>query len=1206
MFLPVRNKAPAFGKHWTQESSIPEYLVVLLEFLACITFLLGLFLLRARISDIPLYVTVSLTTAAMWLSSVRGGVVHIGDLSIYYSSAVFFSALLVILMVAYVQEGPGAGRMMLSMILGSSVLVNGFIAMGISYLPGPMAEQLAATYDVSLVNLLGSIFVLFIDFSILTITYGLLQRSGSGSPLYLRILAVLGLVQVLDGSLFLLIADFGEPDLLMMLIGMAASRLLLTLVSSPFVYVSLQLDRRISGRHEEGQLPLFGLFSLEDIKYSRLGKELKLQADQLRENEMQFRDLIESLHGVTWELDLASLQFTYMGPQIEKMTGFAPELWTGFDFWKERIHPDDRERAAEFCRQQTSMGRDHIFDYRILRADGAVIWIKDNVVVVMKDGKAVKLRGILLDITEQKAAQQKLVQSEQRYRTIVEFAVEALVILDTETFRFAHANHKAEQLFRLNRDKLMQVGPLELSPEFQPDGRPSLEKGREYVIAAMHGSPQEFEWIHLDSTGREITCEVRLVQIPGQDKPLLRGSLLDITERKAAEKELAESRYREQELAFRFRLAADSARLGIWDFDLLANRLIWDQRMHELYQVPPDKFEGSFEAWADCLHPDDLEASKIKVDQALMTDDNAEMSFRIVLPDQSIRYIYSIARILRDATGRPYRMIGLNRDVTEEQLAEAELRRAREMQFKAGEIANVGGWELDLITQSLVWSPQTKRIHEVTDEFEPRLESAINFYAPEHRQLISDAVQHGIETGEPWDLELDLITAKGRRIRVRAVGQTDYVDGKPVRLWGAFQDITERVSAEQERLHLQQQVLHAQKLESLGVLSGGIAHDFNNLLTSILGNAELAVDEVGDNPGARESIEEIQLAAQRAASLSRQMLAYSGKGRFVIEQVNINEFIEEMANLLEVSINKKAVMEYQLSAEIPLVMADPTQIRQVIMNLITNASEALENRSGFIQLRTGTLDITSSAELLEEAGSSLHGVDGVTPGCYAFFEVRDSGCGMDDETVARIFDPFFTTKFTGRGLGLAAVLGIVRGHSGAIHIRTAPGEGTAIRVLLPECRSSRVGQNDSRITANGSWVGSGLVLLADDDELVLTVGKRMLGNFGFEVVTATDGLLALEEFRRRSDDFVLAMLDLTMPNLGGDEALRELRKIRPDLKILLCSGYDEMEVSHEVSNQPGVSFVQKPYLANDLRNAIRQLLESGRQEALVRGTATEE
>ena len=397
-------------------------------------------------------------------------------------------------------------------------------------------------------------------------------------------------------------------------------------------------------------------------------------------------------------------------------------------------------------------------------------------------------------------------------------------------------------------------------------------------------------------------------------------------------------------------------------------------------------------------------------------------------------------------------------------------------------------------------------------------------------------------------------------------------------------DVTERQRAEEERRKLEQQMQHAQKLESLGVLAGGIAHDFNNLLMAVLGNADLALSELPEHSPARENLVDIEKAARRAADLCRQMLAYSGKGRFVIEPVNLNEIIAEMSQLLEVSISKSAALRCHFAPDLPAVEADATQLRQIVMNLLTNASEALGERSGTISLTTGVEVCGPEGPPRTWAGEKLPG------GPYVFLEVSDTGCGMDKETVEKIFDPFFTTKFTGRGLGLAAVLGIVRGHRGAMRVYSEPGQGTTFKILLPAVPGPARALHPDAPAAD--WRGSGLVLLVDDEETVRTVGERMLRRAGFDVRLARDGQEALECFRAEGDRIRCVLLDLTMPRMNGEECFRQMRALRPDVRVVLSSGYNEQDAVNRFAGKGLAGFLQKPYHFSRLLEVIRAVFEA--------------
>lgn len=414
--------------------------------------------------------------------------------------------------------------------------------------------------------------------------------------------------------------------------------------------------------------------------------------------------------------------------------------------------------------------------------------------------------------------------------------------------------------------------------------------------------------------------------------------------------------------------------------------------------------------------------------------------------------------------------------------------------------------------------------------------------------------------------------------------------GQTTGIMALADDISARKRADEERRRLEAHVQHAQKLESLGVLTGGIAHDFNNLLTAILGNAGLALMQLAPESPACPTIQEIETASLRAADLVRQMLAYSGKGRFVVQPLNLSRIVEEMAHLLQTVISKKAVLRFEFAAHLPSITGDATQIRQIVMNLITNASDALEDSTGIIKLRTGML-FADRAYL-----NTTYLPQDLPEDTYAFLEVSDTGCGMDPATLERIFDPFFTTKFTGRGLGLAAVLGIVRGHRGTIKVESQPRMGTTFRVLFP-CNDQIALHSGVEAGAQDPWRGQGTILVVDDEEVIRTLATRALQMSGFEIVEAGDGRQAVEAFARHADRIGLVLLDYSMPHMNGDEVVREFRKLSPEARVILMSGHPEQESTGRFTAGELCGFLQKPFQSKDLIDAVRQALEPTGQKA---------
>jgi PAS domain S-box-containing protein len=400
---------------------------------------------------------------------------------------------------------------------------------------------------------------------------------------------------------------------------------------------------------------------------------------------------------------------------------------------------------------------------------------------------------------------------------------------------------------------------------------------------------------------------------------------------------------------------------------------------------------------------------------------------------------------------------------------------------------------------------------------------------------------------------------------------------------GAIRDIT-------ESKRLDDSLRQSAKLESLGVLAGGIAHDFNNLLTGILGNVSLAIEMVSDLNPVKRYLQDAIEASERAADLTKQMLAYAGKGRFLIEPIDISVLVREISALIRSSIPKRVTLRLDLQEMLPPVEADATQLQQLIMNLVINAAEAIpEHRQGTV------LVITRSHEVDAHYLATLGGANDIGPGNYVVVSVQDNGAGMDENTLSKIFDPFFTTKFTGRGLGLAAAAGIVRSHKGALKVFSTPGRGTTFRVLLP---ISAAAQNKPIApVAHSEFSGHGMVLVVDDEPIVRKMATHSLERYGYTVVTAEEGREGLERFRELHLQLKIVILDLTMPVMSGEEALQKMRLINPRLPVVLSSGYNEVEAIRRFAGKGLAGFLQKPYTAPALAEKIQTVLREARDLA---------
>ncbi|HQE83890.1 MAG TPA: PAS domain S-box protein [Candidatus Hydrogenedentes bacterium] len=565
---------------------------------------------------------------------------------------------------------------------------------------------------------------------------------------------------------------------------------------------------------------------------------------------------------------------------------------------------------------------------------------------------------------------------------------------------------------------------------------------------------------------------------------------------------------------------------------------------------------------------------------------SAVLDFRIIDAEGQLHWLSHVSQPVYDRDGNWAGRRASNRDITSRKRAEEEVRQLNQWREAIIENANVLVSVHDLNGRYLVWNNAAERITEY-----PREEILGSGNVPE--KLYPDPadrerareVMAKIARGESTaNIQFDIRTKSGR-LRSLALFSKAIIgtDGAPAGAINVGIDITQQKRMESERRQLEAQIQQTQKRDSLAVMAGGIAHDFNNLLMGVLGNAAIVLDELAENVPIRKNVAQIEKAARRAAELTRQMLAYSGKGRFVIETLNLNVVLEDMRPLLESAVTKKAEIVFELAPDVPFIEGDAAQLRQLVVNLAMNASEALEDHPGTVTLRTGSLhcakDDLSSTYLEEEHPE----------GDYAYFELSDTGCGMSEETKAMLFDPFFTTKFTGRGLGLAAALGIIHGHRGAVKVESKLGEGTTVRVLFPCSQLARTSPAHADAPDHGAKPLP-TILVIDDEEAARLVAKEMLERTGYRVIVASDGCEGLQQYQKTPRAIDAVLLDLTMPHLDGEETFHRIRAVNPDARVVLTSGYDEREVAQRFHGLGLAGFLQKPYTPTELRTKIAEVL----------------
>ena len=790
------------------------------------------------------------------------------------------------------------------------------------------------------------------------------------------------------------------------------------------------------------------------------------------------------------------------------------------------------------------------------------------------EGRVVALLPEGRDMSELALEREQLRLSEMRFRSLVEHAPEAIVMLDFATGRFMEVNSQAEVLFQATREQLLALGPAQLSPLLQPDGRPSLEAAKAYLQQALHLGTVTFDWTHQTVDGEPIPCEVRLLKLPGMKGDLVRGSLVDLRPRMEKDSHIWESERK-------FRLLFERSVDGLLLLD--------GERFTDCNQAVLDMLQCTEQAFRQ-LHPWDL-SPPVQPD-GRASDEKGRAMIALAYAKGVHRFEWMHQRMNGEAfpvevTLIPIPLGGKDilytswQDITERKANEGALRateeRFRVMVRNARDIfvlANARGEQIFVspVAEQLTGFP-----------VEALLGSAERFIHSEDWPTVQAAWGQLMAHPEvPVRVEYRHLHKTQGHVWFEAVAQNCLREPAIHAVAVSVRDITDRKRAEQERLSLERQMLHTQKLESLGVLAGGIAHDFNNLLTAILANLNLAESGLPEASPVRAKLKATERAALKAAELTRQMLAYSGKGTFVVKTHDLNQVVREMTHLMQASIAKKISLHFALEEGLPLMEADGAQIQQIILNLVTNASDAIGDKSGVIRIATHSWQIDEAFLARVLPGQ------GVEPGLFTVLEVGDSGDGMTPEIQAKMFDPFFTTKPTGHGLGLSAIQGILKGHHAGMRVYSERGRGTNFHLYFPSSSLPLAVVPDHSHSADVTF--SGLALLVDDESDIVEVAAQALMLLGFEVETAPDGLAAMDLFSLRPEAFRVALLDLTMPRMDGRECFHALRRIRPDLPVILCSGFSEQESVKELFGEGLAGFIQKPYTLTMLRAAFAEAL----------------
>ncbi len=892
----------------------------------------------------------------------------------------------------------------------------------------------------------------------------------------------------------------------------------------------------------------------------------KLSENILRDSEHRLNFALTAGGIGDWSLDLRT-NVAHRSLRHDQCFGYSEMLpaW-GYDTFLAHVDPADREHVdASFQKAMKGEG-EYEDEFRTTWSDGSVHWLWTKGHFYFDDaGKPYKVAGIVTDITVRK-------RSEKSVKAALQRLIEAQRIGQMGDWEWDIATQKitwSPQVFEIvGRDP--QLGPprdFEEQASFYDAS--SMEVMRENIERAIAtGERQAYEIEVRRPSGESVPVQAMAVPRKDQNGRVtgFYGTIQNISERKRAQALLEASKQR-------LDLATRSARIGIWDWDVVADRTEWNSQMYALYGIREQDFTTAEDTWRRGLHPEDRARSVAELHDALSGTRDYHTEFRVVWPDGTIRHIEAHAVVLRAGDGSPIRMTGVNWDITDRTQAKARVVQQAALIDEARDAILVR----DLDNNVVFWSKGAERLYGwiAADAMGRPVFELLRPDPEAFRKAFETVIREGVWTGELRKVTRARasITVESRWTLLRDARQ------QPTSVLEISTDITARKL-------LEEQVRQAQKMEAVGTLAGGIAHDFNNILSAIRGNAELALTDLDPDHPAQESLAEIAKAARRAKDLVQQILSFSRRQPHERRVIALSPIVEETFRLLRASIPASVELVSTVANDLPHIRADATQIQQVVMNLCTNAWQAMDERRGRIDLTidTATLD-----------GDRVNAPAGLPPGHYARLAVTDTGRGMDAATLKRIFDPFFTTKPVGEGtgLGLSVVHGIVLEHGGGIEVISKPGAGTTFLIYLPAADApleSVPGKKEFAHRGEGQHV-----LYLDDEEPLVFLARRALQRLGYRVSGFSSPGEALAAFHEAPEQFDLVITDLNMPGSSGLEVSGEILGVRPEIPIILISGYVTEELA-ESARRIGIRYLMyKPSTMDEMSQTIHQFAMEARQ-----------
>jgi two-component system, cell cycle sensor histidine kinase and response regulator CckA len=897
--------------------------------------------------------------------------------------------------------------------------------------------------------------------------------------------------------------------------------------------------------------------------------ERRMRESVRMETLEQYREIVEELDAIVWERDPETHRVTFVSRRAEEVLGYPLGDWLEDpEFWVRRLHPEDKDRVLADCREAALRDRPEVLEYRMETAAGRFVWLREAMRVLTDGRGRRRVRSVVVEITDRRRAEEALRVSEAHKAAILASALDAIVGMDANG-RVTEFNPAAEKLFGFRREELLgrEMAEHLIPVQWRERHRSGLARYVETGEGAVLGRRMEFAGLRADGT--EFPLELTIIEVARDRTPAFTGFLRDITVRKQAEHALRESERQ-------YRLLMEEASDGILITDLDANFLDVNPKGCEILGYTREELLGlNIRA---LFSREDLEQRPLRLGDL--------RAWRPVLVER-VAYRKDGTPIPVEISAKrldDHRLVGIYRDISERKRGEIELRNALSTLEATLESTADGILVVDHTGKITQYNQRFVQMWGIPADIVASREDdkAIAFVLDQLRDPRGFISKVRELYANPVNESFDVLEFKDGRVFER-YSKPQLVSGEFAgRVW-SFRDVTESHRATHALRQSEEQLRQAQKMEAIGRLAGGVAHDFNNLLTAILGNASLMVEQIPRDDPQHQLALEIQRAAERAAGLTRQLLAFSRKQLLEMKVVDLNAVVSDMQNMLDRLIGEQIELIVSAAPGLGRVRADPGQIEQVIMNLVVNARDAMPE-GGKLIVETQNVDVDKA---FAEQHQPLH------PGRYVMFAVSDTGVGMDPETQAHIFEPFYTTKERGRGtgLGLSTVYGIVRQSDGAVWVYSTPRKGSTFKIYLPRVDDAATGDEPQRATP-ATRRGSETVLLVEDEVVVRTLVRNTLVQQGYQVLEAENGAQALRIAQAHRGPLQLLVTDVIMPGMSGRELAENLLRRRTDLHVLYISGYTDETIAQHGVLAPGVGFLQKPFTLGALVRKVRETIEA--------------